>query len=210
MSIFIRDKVLIHVYGTSHVSGESIELIDEKIEEHDPDVVALELDLTRLEALVNEETEKGGPLFIRLIRRFQESIGSKTGVMPGEEMLYAYHKALSEERDVILIDQDIQITVNRLMEIPRKEKFRAVLSIFLGFLTGKGFDFSEIPDEKLIDRLLEELKDDFPSIYRVLVEERNMVMTESLRSVQEENPEEDIVAFVGAAHRKELEKMLAE
>jgi len=59
---------MIHVYGTSHVSHESLDLIQEKIEEHDPDTVALELDFMRLNALLNDESQRGGPIFIRIIK----------------------------------------------------------------------------------------------------------------------------------------------
>lgn len=199
---------LIHVYGTSHVSKESLELIEEKLEEHDPDIVALELDLLRLNALLSGEETSEGPLFLKLVKRFQKSVGSRTGVMPGDEMIYAYRKALAEGREVALIDQDIRITVERLKQVSRKEKVRAVLEAVGGLLMPGKFDVQSIPEEELIGQLLDELKVRFPQLHRVLVEERNKVMADYLGNLEENNPDSEIVAFVGAGHKQELERLL--
>lgn len=197
---------MIHVYGTSHVSHESLDLIEEKIQEHDPDTVALELDLMRLNALMNDtETQRGGPIFIRLIKKFQDMIGSKTGVMPGEEMLYAYQTAVNEGRDVALIDQEITETIKKIKEVRRVEKARAISQLLLGLVYPGGFDVSKIPEDSFIDELLEEFKFKFPELHGVLVEERNQHMIAALRKLQEQNPDQNIVAFVGAAHQKEIQ-----
>lgn len=200
---------MIHVYGTSHVSHESLDLIEEKIQEHDPDTVALELDLMRLNALMNDtETQRGGPIFIRLIKKFQDMIGSKTGVMPGEEMLYAYQTAVNEGRDVALIDQEITETIKKIKEVRRVEKARAISQLLLGLVYPGGFDVSKIPEDSFIDELLEEFKFKFPELHGVLVEERNQHMIAALRKLQEQNPDQNIVAFVGAAHQKEIQEEL--
>lgn len=123
-------------------------------------------------------------------------------------MIYAYRKALSEGRDVALIDQDIRITVDRLKEVPRKEKTRAVLEAVAGLMLPGKFDVHSIPEEELIGQILGELADRFPELHRVLVEERNQVMADYLRNLRDENPDSEIVAFVGAGHRKELEQLL--
>lgn len=204
------DTVLIHVYGTSHVSQESLDLVEQKIEEHDPEIVALELDYMRLNGLLSGEKRSGGPVFIRLIQMFQKFIGQKTGVMPGEEMLYAYRKAVEEGRDIALIDQDIRDTVQGLKEVRTTEKIKVGAQLLIGLPFGGGFNVSEIPEDKLIDRLLTEMSFKFPDLYKVLVEDRNTYMTHALKQLQENNPEEDIVAFVGAAHKKEIQKALEE
>jgi pheromone shutdown protein TraB len=197
---------MIHVYGTSHVSQESLELIEEKIEEHDPDTVALELDFMRLNALLSEEDRGSGPIFIRIIKKFQDMIGSKTGVMPGEEMLYAYQKALDDGRDVALIDQEIKDTIRKIKGVRRVEKARAVAQLVAGLFIPGSFDVSEIPEEDFLEEILEEFQFKFPELYHVLVEERNKHMVAALKNLQEENPEQDIVAFVGAAHQKAIQE----
>jgi len=199
---------MIHVYGTSHVSHESLDLIQEKIEEHNPDTVALELDFMRLNALLNDESQRGGPIFIRIIKKFQDMIGSKTGVMPGEEMLYAYQSAINEGRDVALIDQEIKDTIRKLKDVRRVEKARAVTQLAIGAVLPGSFDISKIPEDEFIDRLLEGFKFKFPELHYVLVEERNQHMIAALKQLQEEEPGKDIVAFVGAAHQKEIQRQV--
>lgn len=197
---------MIHVYGTSHVSHESLDLIQEKINEHDPDTVALELDFMRLNALLNDNSQRGGPIFIRIIKKFQDVIGSKTGVMPGEEMLYAYQTAVDEGRDVALIDQEITDTIQKIKGVRRVEKARAVTQLMLGAVLPGSFDASKIPEDDFIEELLEEFRFKFPDLYDVLVEERNNHMIAALKKLQEEEPEQDIVAFVGAAHQKAIQE----
>lgn len=201
---------MIHIYGTSHVSEESLDVIDEAIERHDPEFVALELDLVRLEALTSGEERGGGPIFMRLLKWFQDYIGSRTGLMPGEEMLYAYSRSMEDGREVVLIDQDIRVTVQKINRLRRKEKVRAVASILLGLLLPFGMDVSRLPDEDEIEEMVEELQKHFPGFHRVMMEERNEIMIRSLRQIQDENPGKDIVAFVGAAHRKPLREALEE
>lgn len=201
---------MIHIYGTSHVSEESIELIDEKVDEHDPEIVALELDMKRLKALLTDDSRSDAPVFIRLIKYFQQKVGQKTGVMPGDEMLHAYQRCEQGDREVALIDQDIRITLQRLNNIRRKEKVKAVGSILLGVLLPGSFDLSTIPEDEDIQRLLEETRKRFPEIYQILVEERNQYMAAALQQLQEDHPEKDIVAFVGAGHKEALKDILNE
>lgn len=199
---------LIHVYGTSHVSNESIELIDEKLEEDQPDIIALELDPRRLQALLSDEDHSSGSIFLDLLKYFQNYIGRKTGVMPGEEMKHAYRKAGEIDADVALIDQDIRVTFQRLKGVSRKEKVKAGFSLLFGSLKSSKFDFSEIPENKQIESILEETREEFPEIYNTLVAERDSYMAASLQQLQIDNPESDIVAFVGAGHRERIRELL--
>lgn len=201
---------MIKLYGTSHVSHESIDVIDRAFEE-EPDVVALELDPVRLQALLTDgQSAEDGSIFIKLLQKFQEYVGNKTGLMPGEEMLYAYNRGITEGLDVALVDQDIRITIERLKDVRRKEKVKAVLSTGVGLLLpfGDKFDLEEIPDEEKIQELVSQLEGSFPGIYEVLMEERNVHMVESISRLQITNPDSDIAIFMGAAHRKPVAEAL--
>lgn len=200
---------MIHVYGTSHVSQESLEVIDSALEQHDPGIVALELDPLRLNALLTDRGSESGTAFLWLVKKFQDRVGSRTGLMPGEEMEYAFNRAVEEERDVALIDRDIRVTVERLKHVPRKEKVRAAFSILGGFLLPKGFDVAAIPGEEDVKQLLEEFRNRFPGLHTVLIEERNRIMAEALMQLQEDNPDTDIVAVVGAGHQEAVEQMIS-
>jgi pheromone shutdown protein TraB len=201
---------MIRIYGTSHVSRDSLEVIDEAFEE-DPDIVALELDPKRLESLMFEgQSSPRESVFIRLMQRFQEYLGNKTGLMPGEEMLYAYNSAAERNLDVALIDQDIRITVRNLKNVRRKEKVKAFLSVLGGFLIpfGDKLDISEIPEEERISEMVSELEESFPEIYSVFMTDRNQVMAERLKALQDDNPEADIAVFLGAAHKNPVRELL--
>ena len=198
---------MIHIFGTSHVSQESLDLVEEKIEEINPEIVALELDVPRLNSLISDKDEnRGGSLFVRVLQFFQQSIGKETGVMPGEEMLHAYRVAEKNDIEVALIDQDIRITFSKLKNVSFREKLKAGAQLLVGVIFPGNFEIAhEIPEEELIDQLLLEMEFKFPEMYDILVEQRNKHMIESLRKLEKET-DEDIVVFVGAAHRKAMVK----
>lgn len=201
---------MIRIYGTSHVSKDSLDVIEIAFE-NEPDIVALELDPPRLEALMFEgEGREDGSVFIQLLERFQKYIGGKTGLMPGEEMLYAYNRAIQENLDVALVDQDIRITVDRLKDVRRKEKVKAGFSVLAGVVlpVKEGFDIQRIPEEEKILEMVGQLQESFPGLYRVLMEERNIHIFESLARLQRDNPESDVAVFLGAAHRKPVAELL--
>ena len=201
---------MVKVYGVSHVSEQSIDLIRDRIQEDQPDIVALELDAPRLNALLSNSNEKSDSLFGEIIRRFQRYIGSKTGVMPGDEMVFAYHECGRNDIDVALVDQNIQITLRRLKNVRKKEKVRAAFSIIGGLLLPGKFNFADIPTDAEINSLLEETKDQYPEIHKVLVEERNLYMAEALKHLQRNNAEKEIIAFVGAGHKEEIQRLIDE
>ncbi|PSG99404.1 MAG: hypothetical protein BRC29_04780 [Nanohaloarchaea archaeon SW_7_43_1] len=198
---------MIHIFGTSHVSQESLDLVEEKIEEINPEIVALELDVPRLNSLLNDKNKKrGGSLFVRILQSFQQSIGKETGVMPGEEMLHAYRTAEKNDIEVALIDQDIRITFSKLKNVSFREKLKAGAQLLIGVVFPGDFEIAhEIPEEELIDQLLLEMEFKFPEMYDILVEQRNRHMIKSLRKLEKET-DGDIVVFVGAAHRKAMVK----
>ena len=200
----------IKIVGTSHVSKESIQRIDEAFEDFDPDVICLELDKNRLNSLLADEQDLSQMgLLHRGLAMFQRYIGGKTGVMPGEEMQHAFERAHSEGKEIYLIDQDIRHTLRRLKMVRRKEKVKAVAMLPLSFF-GEKFDYTRIPEQDKIDELLEIFRDKFPEIYQVFVEERNVHMAESLRIVKKNHPDENILAVVGAAHKTGLEGFIDE
>lgn len=201
---------MIRIFGTSHVSKDSLDVIDRAFDK-DPDIIALELDPPRLEALMFEgKGRREGPIFIKLLEKMQSYLGKKTGLMPGEEMLYAYNKGIRNDLDVALIDQDIRVTVERLKDVRRKEKVKAAFSVLAGFIMPftESFDIEEIPEEEKIQGLVSELEESFPGLYRVLLEERNYVMTDALIDIQMQNPDADIAVFMGAAHKKPVSEIL--
>jgi len=200
---------MIKIVGTSHVSTDSITKVDEAFEQHQPDVVCLELDMGRLNSLLSDDKKlQAQSLTHSLLARFQRFIGEKTGMIPGEEMLYAYERAKEEDLDIYLIDRDIKVTLSRIGEVNRKEKVKALAMMPLSLLGGSKFDYRRIPNQEDLEQLTEMFEKRFPELYQALVEERDIYMSDALKSVKARHEDENIIAVVGAAHQKGLEELL--
>jgi len=213
----------ITIIGTSHIARQSIREVKEAIEKGKPDIVALELDRQRLPALLRKDhrgprmSDIGrvglkGDFFALLGSWAERRLGESVGVKPGEEMKAAYRLARRKGIAVALIDQDISITLQRLSKsITWKEKFRFLGDVLKGLFGGKPefiFDLSTVPEEEIIKKMIARIRDRYPTIYRVLIEERNQAMTRNLTRLRQENPDKRILAIVGAGHKDDLREAL--
>ncbi len=211
----------IFLVGTAHISQESIALVEKTISEQSPDTVAVELDAQRYDSILNkkkwDETEihkvikeKKTYLFLMqlFLTNFQRKLGDQVGVKPGAEMLKAIEVANKKEIPLALIDRDIGITLKRAFKtMGLTEK----LSLFYGFISGI-FEKEEI-DEDLMEKLkdndimnemLEELSREIPSIKKVLIDERDTYLANSILAEKGEK----IVAVVGAGHVTGIKKII--
>lgn len=131
--------------------------------------------------------------------------------MPGSEMLTAIKAAKEVEAKIALIDQDIDITLLKFSKaLTWKEKWNFVVDLAKGLIFRKGiqFDLAKVPTQKVIKKLMKDVKKRYPSIYKVLVEERNKHMAKSLAHLITHHPEDKIIAVVGAGHEQEIRKLL--
>lgn len=210
----------ITLVATSHVAAESVRRSRELIDRERPDCVAVELDALRLQQLAQPRQEKGFSfsidfLLLWLMKKLQQSIGSKLGVFPGAEMLAAVGAAQEHNIPVFLIDQDIRVTIQRLQSIGWREKTRLILLLVQGFFglsffrlhKGKEIDLSKVPADELVDEAVAYLKKNFPRLYGVLIAERDRLMARNLLTLGAQYP--TILAFVGAGHVKGMKKVLA-
>lgn len=203
------------IIGTSHIAKQSMKEVEKVIQDKKPDVIALELDKERLYALLNKDkidrkAKWGdirrigikGYMFARLAEWAENKLGGKVGVKPGDEMLKAVMIAKEHKIKVALVDQRIDITLKNLNnEITWKEKWRFLVDIVkatLGFGEKINFDLNSVPDEKLIEDMLLKVKDRYPSLYKVLVTDRNKYMAAKLSKLMENF--DLVVAVVGAGH----------
>jgi pheromone shutdown-related protein TraB len=203
----------IFLIGTAHVSKESVDLVMDVIKRENPDVVAVELDEQRYDALVNkkkwDETEihrviKEGKTHLFLLQllltNFQRKIGDEFGVKPGSEMLKAIELANERGIRIALVDRDIRITLKRALN---RMSLREKLSLIYGFLSGV-FEEEKIEEdilEKLKDKdvmteMMEELAREIPSVKDVLIDERDMYIANKITK----SDGKKIVAVVGAGH----------
>ena len=213
------------VIGTSHIAKQSLEEIKQIIEQHRPDIIAIELDIRRFQVLLARKKTKihlsdirrvgiKGFLFALIGSYIQKKLGKAVGVAPGSDMLQAIRLAKQHNLPIALIDQDIEITLRRFSQaLTWKERLRFAADLFKGVFLRKRelekyglseIDLSKVPPEKLITKLTAQLKKRYPNIYQVLIAERNKVMIQRLRHLLEQNPNKTILAVVGAGHKEAI------
>ena len=203
----------ITLIGTAHVSRESADLVVKVIEEEKPDTVCVELCESRYKAikqknrwqntdLIKVIKEKKSFLLLSnlLLTSFQKKIGQKLGIKPGEEMIRAMESADSVGAHIHLADRDIRITLSRtwrLMGLWTKMKLLAQLVTSMGEVDSiKEEDIEKMKDKDVLETLLSEIGKTLPELRRILIDERDMYLTEKIRSA----PGKRIVAVVGAGH----------
>lgn len=211
------------IIGTSHIAAESIQAVQNTIKELKPDIICLELDPRRAHALLhNHKTGLSlklaksigikGFIFLAIAGFLQKRIGKIVGVEPGAEMKTALHAAIENKIKTALIDRDIETTLKRLSKaITWKEKMRFVTdfakSPFSKEFKEFSIDLRKVPGKQLIEAALAKLKNSYPSLYNVLVKERNEHMAERLAAIIKANPDTKILAIVGAGHETELAEL---
>ncbi len=212
----------LRIIGTSHISPESLRKVERVILEESPAVVAVELDRKRFAALLQKGRRKlsfgdirrvgfKGWLFALIGAWVEEKLGKKVGVAPGAEMLLAIKTAQKVGSKIAFIDQDIEITLRRFSKaLSWKEKWRFIVDAFKGLFLRKGvkFDLSKVPSEKVIEKLIRDVRLRYPNVYRVLVAERNAVMAHRLAHIMKQFPDEKIIAVVGAGHERDIAGLL--
>ncbi len=207
----------ITILGTSHIAIESINEVTRVIEELQPDIIALELDLKRFQKITSKAKHriklsdiKQKGFLINLIGAYLERyLGKKVGVLPGSEMKKAIYLAKEKNIKIALIDQDISITLKNLKEnFTLKEKLKLIKNIFTAPFTARKFkiDLRKVPEQKLINKLTLQVKKDYPSVYKVLIEDRNKIMASRLINLMKENKK--VLVIVGAGHVSGMEKIL--
>ena len=129
-------------------------------------------------------------------------------------MRQAIRIAKRDKIDIALIDQDIEITLKRLSKaITWKEKWNFISDIAKALFTGKKeleFDLSTVPDKKVIRKLTDKLKERYPNVHRVLIEERNAVIAKNLKKLMNSAPDKKILVILGAGHIDDVLELVKE
>ncbi|MEK6943085.1 MAG: TraB/GumN family protein [Nanoarchaeota archaeon] len=205
--------------GTSHIAKQSLDEVKHHIEQGKPDIVAIELDRARLPALMSKTRPK---IELRVIRHIglkgfifsllgawaEKKLGKLVGVAPGSEMKQAILLARKNKIELALVDQDIAITLQRLSKaITWKEKWNFAADVFKAMFSGKKeieFDLRTVPEKTIIKKLTSKLKERYPNIYKVLIEERNTVIANNIKKLMTKNPDKKILVILGAGHIDEV------
>jgi pheromone shutdown-related protein TraB len=204
------------VVGTAHISEESIAEVRRTIEEERPDIVAVELDPGRYQALTHPEQQSAsikdilssGKLYQFLVHWLlayvQNKLGAEVGVKPGSEMLSAIDAAQSVGASVALVDRDINVTIARFWAKMRLIEKLKMLIALLGIGTSdEEIDLKEITNDDTISQLVTELRQFSPNAAQVLVDERDAYLAGNLLKLRGK-----IVAVVGAGHKEGIKHYL--
>lgn len=201
------------VIGSSHISEQSIIQVKEGFKEISPDFVAIELDERRAASLFERKKPNkflllkmlGLPGFVFYIigELIQKNLGKIVKIEPGSEMKTAILQAKENNKGVVFIDRDIQITLTRFSKyFKKRELIKMVFDIFFGKKEKMNFDLRKVPSPEFIDMALKEVKTRYPSIYRILIEERDVYMSQRLYALSKTFPDKKILVVVGAGHIK--------
>lgn len=213
------------IIGTAHVSQDSVDEVKDAIYEHQPDVVAIELDRGRYTRLKEEmmgiehddtisvskiiKENKVGLFFTStLLSYFQSKIGADVDVAPGSEMIGAIEASEDLGIPIALIDRDVNVTLQRAlnkMGFIEKAKFIfGLIGSVFGFGDEDDIDIEELKNPENLDELMEMFKDEAPSVHEVLVHERDAYLAGSIMRI----PQDHVIAVVGAGHKPGIEKYL--
>ncbi len=208
--------MMITIIGAAHVFDIS-ERIEKEIRSRNPSVVAVELDRDRYEALRSGQKGGDAPLIYRLLQLVQQRIAKKFGVEVGEEMLTAVDTAEKINAKVAFIDLPAQIVLNRLMsEMSFKEKIMLFAGGIVGLFTSKERIEKEMDRYYSIEEtgavpeggLMSDLGSQMPTIFKILIDDRNRFMANNLQELEERFG--SVVAVVGDGHVPGLKKELKE
>src|SRR5690606_28092102 len=104
---------------------------------------------------------------------------------------------------VYLIDQHIYITMKKLNRVVGLRFYFSLIKDVVRGLLGKqpkvALDLKKAPSQELIAVAMEHMKQYYPKLYDVLVEQRNKVMVNRIMHITEKN-EGKLLVIVGAGH----------
>ncbi|GAU97227.1 hypothetical protein RvY_08560 [Ramazzottius varieornatus] len=193
----------VYIVGTAHFGNKSQEDVASTIRQLRPDFVVLELCPERKGILtVDESAVQVDPSWEdlnQIIKRIGVSQGilqffllklsahctSKLGMTPGGEMRCAYRESSMQQDCMILLgDRPLSITLKRAfgsLSLWQKAQFLWVV------MREMKTDISQEDVEKckssdVLEELIEKLSQEFPTLHRVLVSERDLFLAHVLKS----------------------------
>lgn len=215
-----KDKE-IYLVKTAHVSKNSIADVDECVNEVKPDAIAIELDSQRYDTLTNKdkwrdtdivkiikEKQVGYLLVNVILSSFQKRMAKSMDSTSGAEMMEGIKLAKDNNLELVLADRSIKTTFSRIWsKLGTKEKSKLLVSIISSVFDNEDISEEELEKLKEADALeaaLAEVGKEFPMVKQVLVDERDMYLAQKIKNAKGNK----VVAIIGAAHAKGIEKHL--
>ncbi|HEX4453129.1 MAG TPA: TraB/GumN family protein [Kofleriaceae bacterium] len=213
-----RGDTTFYVVGTAHVSQKSVDDVRTTIDSVHPDVVCVELDQARYDALTKDSAfrdldvfkvvREGRTLYLLAhlaLSSYQRRIGKSLGVQPGAELVTATKTAAKRGIPVELIDRDINITLKRTWRnLGMWRRARLLFSLIGGDDGDPNADpithesVEGMKEQAALSEMLAELGRQVPEIKGPLVDERDQYLASKMRDAGE--GKRTVVAVVGAAH----------
>ena len=220
--ILYQDKE-IYLVKTAHVSKTSVDDVNAVIDEVKPDAICIELDEDRLESLNQKDRWRNmdivevikqnrvGLLLVNVIlSSFQRRMATQMNTSTGGEMV-AGIKA-SEELNVplVLADRKINTTFKRIWnKLGLWEKAKLIVTIIMSVFDDEDVteeDLANLKQSDMLEAALKEVGKEFPIVKQVLVDERDMYLSQKIKTA----PGKKIVAIIGAAHSIGIKKRINE
>ncbi|MFP7721556.1 TraB/GumN family protein [Lysobacter sp. A3-1-A15] len=228
-----RDGVRYTLMGTAHISRASVEAVRDAITGGSFDVVAVELDENRLNALTDPDSLARLDL-VQVIRSdrtamfaanlalsaYQRRLAEQLGVEPGAELKRAVLEARHRDLPVHLIDRDVGLTFRRasarLGFWGRAKLMGGLLASLLAEDTVGDEEIEKLKQGDILEASFSEFASDSPALYESVIAERDRYMAARLREVGEGVGGEplaagtEVLAVVGAGHLQGMARHLRE
>lgn len=198
------------VVPTIHISRQSAAKVRHTIQAEKPDYIALELCRTRFYSLIHNKKPTPRQLLTSPTHAFlyllQNLLGRLVNTQPGEEMRFAIATAAENQVPLLLVDQPIDITMQKLGQIPFPKKaellIRSLLPIRINGAKPKALE--DFGDPRFLRPYLHTLKERLPELYEILLTDRNHFMFDTVLR----HPKEKVVLVCGAGHAPGMERLI--
>lgn len=223
-TVTYKDKE-IYLLGTAHVSKKSVEEVTESVASLSPDTICVELCEARLHSIEDRDNWKKMDIF-KVIKEkktillfaqlmmssFYRKLGKELEVTPGAEMIQGVKEARDNNKELVLADRNIEVTLRRVwggLGFFQKLMFSSSLLSSFVFPTNEKIDDETIEKLKESDHLenaMEEFAQAYPGIRERLIFERDIYLAEKIKASKGKK----ILAVVGAGHVPGIKQRLFE
>lgn len=211
----------IYLVKTAHVSKNSLQDVQECFDEVKPDSICIELDEERYDKLKNPEkwretdlvqvikNKQVGFLLVSVIlSSFQKRIASNMNSSSGAEMMLGIKLAQENNLYLVMADRPIKTTFSRIWnKLQAKEKFKLLTGIINSLFEDEDIseeDIAKLKEADVLEAALMDIGKEFPTVKEVLVDERDQYLSQKIKNA----PGKKIMAIIGAAHGKGIERNL--
>ncbi len=184
--------------------------IEKLISDRMPNVVCVELDKFRYQALISKQKNEEAPIIYKMLSRFQKNMANKYGADVGEEMLGAISIGKHIGAKIAFIDVDASFIFNRFWKsMSFSEKIKFIIGAFGGIFVQKKQVERELERfGENSDEYMEMFGKEFPTIKEELIDKRDVYMAKAIRKISLEN--DSIVAVIGDGHISGVSKAISD